>query len=815
MKLKILTFCLLPAWGPAGALPASAAPAAQATRASARTVSGVVRDATGGAVSGALVIARVVTRGEQQTVTGPEGQFSLEMAAPGEIVLIVRAGGFAENQQRLSATDTRDLVVVLAPATLLETVIVTATRTEQRLGDVPASVNVLTKEEIQASPALVADDVLRQIPTFSLFRRTSSLAAQPTTQGVSLRGIGPSGQSRTLVLLDGVPFNDPFGGWVYWTRIPLISVDRIEITEDTSSSLYGNYAMGGVINIVTSRPTRRTLEIQPQFGTRSTPKVDFFASDRWNKVGAAVEGSFLDTDGFPIVAERERGPIDNNANVNYRNLNAKIEYTPSDRVNAFVRAAYFTEDRVNGKVGEVNDTRWTTVNGGVRVRMPDESDLQGRVFADVERSHFNFLAVLPNAVARTMVRLGTDQNVPTNSVGGGVQWSRGFGRSNFFSAGADWRWIDGDSEEDAYVAAVPAVIIPPVTQQATLSIRRISGGTQQSLGVFLQDIFTPVSKVVITLSARVDRWRNYDGHNLETTVATGLPTANNKVSCTESGGRPPSCLDDRTDTVISPRVATLYHVSDRVSVWGAANSGFRAPTLTELYRQFTVGAALTRPNDQLGPERLVGGEVGINVAPTRNVSVRATWFDNRVRNPVTNVTIGVNLLQKLPVGRTRIWGVQSDVEYRLGSSWRFAGAYLYDQATVTDGGIFAPALTGLFLQQVPRHRGSVQVAYSNPRFVNVALGAQFVGAQFNDDLNVQFIPVSTLTDAGYDESTPPGLPGYAVVDLTASRAIGRNLEVFAGVQNLFDREYFVQTNPSTIGTPRLVNGGVRIRFSGR
>src|SRR5205814_5158198 len=132
--------------------------------------------------------------------------------------------------------------------------------------DVPASVQVLTSDAIDSSPALLADDVLRQVPTFSLFRRTSGLAAQPTTQGVSLRGIGPSGQSRTLVLLDGVPFNDPFGGWVYWSRVPLVSVDRVEITEGTTSSLYGNYAMGGVINIITSRPTRRTFELKPQYG---------------------------------------------------------------------------------------------------------------------------------------------------------------------------------------------------------------------------------------------------------------------------------------------------------------------------------------------------------------------------------------------------------------------------------------------------------------------------------------------------------------------------------------------------------------------
>ena len=548
MKLSTLTCCLLLAATPyadvnalAGqtrpVLPTAGFQSTQAT--SSRILTGTVRDSTGGVVSDALVIARGSSRGEQQTVTGTDGQFSLAVAADAD-TLIVRAGGFAESQQRLTATSA-PLEIVLMPATLLETVVVTATRTEQRLGDVPASINILTKEQIQASPAVVADDVLREIPTFSLFRRASSLVAQPTTQGVSLRGIGPSGQSRTLVLLDGIPFNDPFGGWVYWTRVPLLSVDRIEVTDDTTSSLYGNSAMGGVINIVTTRPTRRTIEIKPQYGNLGTPKFDFFASDRWNKVGVALEGSYFKTDGFPIVPVQESGPIDNNANVEYRNTSAKVDYTPTDHINVFFRTAYFTENRNNGKIGELNDTKWTTTNGGVRVRLPDESDLQARVFVDVERSHFNFLAVTNAATTRNLVRLATDQHVPTNGVGGTVQWSKAAGSSNLFSAGGDWRWVDGDSQEGAYVAAVPTVI-SGVTQAATLSVQRVSGGTQQIMGAFVQDIFTPVSKVVITLSARVDRWRNYDGHNLETTVATGLPTVNNRPS-----------IPERDDTVVSPR----------------------------------------------------------------------------------------------------------------------------------------------------------------------------------------------------------------------------------------------------------------------
>jgi iron complex outermembrane receptor protein len=389
-----------------------------------------------------------------------------------------------------------------------------------------------------------------------------------------------------------------------------------------------------------------------------------------------------------------------------------------------------------------------------------------------------------------------------NGVGTNVQWSKTIGGSHMVSAGTDFRWVDGDSEEDAYLAATPTVIVG-VTQQAVLTTQRVSGGTQRSVGAFVQDIFTPVPKLAITLNARLDRWRNYDAHNLETTVATGLPTAANRPS-----------IPDKSDTVVSPRVGAIYHFTDRVSAWGDFGYGFRAPTLNELYRQFSIFPVLTRANDQLGPERLKGGEIGINVAPAPNVTVRTTWYDNRVTDSIGNVTIGLNLQQRQNLGRTRIWGVQNDVEYRLGSFWRLSGGYLYNQAKVEE---FAenPALVGKFLAQVPAHRGSVHVAYANPTYLTIAAGVQFLGRQFDDDLNVRTVPAATLAEAGYTASDEPGLPKYAVVDLMASRTFGPNTEVFFGVQNLFDQKYFVQTNPSTFGTPRLVSGGVRLRFAGR
>src|SRR5581483_1832725 len=391
MTIRPLVLCLsclsLGGESVAAGVPAAsvAAPAVQAASAPARTITGVVRDSTGAAISGALVSAQAGSRAEQQTVTASDGRFTLEVPASTEVVLTVRAGGFAEHQQRITAAGSQELAIVLMPARLLEEVTVTPARTEKRLGDVPASTSILSAEDIRTSPAVVADDVLRQVPTFSLFRRTSSLSSHPTAQGVSLRGIGPSGVSRTLVLLDNVPANDPFGGWVYWTRIPLESTNRIEVVDGSGSSLYGNYAMGGVVNIVTSRPAPRTIELRPQYGNLGSPKLDFFASDVWGKVGAAVEGSLFRTDGFPIVSATERGAVDDKAAVDFGNYTFKLDYTPSSRLAAFVRAGYFRENRDNGKhstfdgTEESNDTRWKTVTGGVRAVLPDASDLQVRV----------------------------------------------------------------------------------------------------------------------------------------------------------------------------------------------------------------------------------------------------------------------------------------------------------------------------------------------------------------------------------------------------------------------------------------------------
>jgi iron complex outermembrane recepter protein len=782
---------------------ATTSPALAQTPAADRRIEATVLDSQGLPIVGAQVTATLPASNLRRIATRSNGRFTIEGLAPGVYTLRVSATDFQfqEVSVDLTTQTSQAVEVKLRPGGIVEQLTVTATRSEQRVADVPASVNVVTSTQIEQSPAVVADDVLRQIPTFSLFRRTSSIASHPTAQGVSLRGVGPSGVSRTLVLLDQVPFNDPFGGWVYWTRVPLMDTERIEVVDGATSSLYGNYAMGGVINIVTHRAEPRTVVFKPQYGNRSTPKMDLFASDVWGKLGVTLSATTFDTDGYTIVAEEERGPIDVDANVEYRTANVKLDYNPTDRVNVFFRGGVFDEGRENGKTTpntdcpsaalcEVNDTNWKFGSGGVGLRFADGSNVDARLFYDRQKFHSTFFAVTAPTGPRTAMNLTLDQNVPTDALGTMLQWNRAVvagSRTHIISAGYDFRWIDGDSNEQTFALATGL----------TPLLNRVSGGTQKIGGLFVQDIIEVTGKLQITGSVRFDSWRNYDAHNFETTIATGQPTANNRE------------LADKSDNAFSPRGAVLYRATDRVSVWGSVSQGFRAPTLNELYRQFRVGAILTLANEELGPERLTGVEAGISVAASDRMTVRGTFFNNRVKDPIANVSTNAlgTVRQRRNLGATNIGGFQTDLSYRVNGHWGASAAYVFDIAKVHEAPVDVTGfdLTGKYLAEVPKHRASFALNYTNPRFLNLAIENQFVGHQFDDDRNeAQILPLIA-------DRRVVGLPKYSVTNLTASRTVNRNLDVFFGVQNLFGTTYYVGTNPTTIGTPRLLNGGIRLK----
>ena len=414
-------------------------------------LSGQIADQTDLAVGGVQIRLRgLSTAVVRVSRSGQDGSFSIQNLPPDSYQVRLKSPGFTEHVEvvALEQNQTVTLNVRLRVGLLPETITVTPTRSKQKVGDLAASVSVLNEDEIHRSPALALDDVLRQVPTFSLFRRTSSLAAHPTTQGVSLRGIGPSGVSRTLVLLDDMPFNDPFGGWVYWSRVPLLSINQIEIVEGPNSNLYGNYAMGGVIHILTRRPERRTLALEGRAGNRETAKFDFFASDVWGAWGLSLDGSLFHTDGYKIVAPGQRGSVDIEANSKHHNFNLKLDYTPSANFNFFVKGSYFGEDRSNGTPLQQNDTQYRFLGGGVRFRTPDNSEWQASFFSHFQTFGSNFSAV---AADRNSERLVLTQEVPTYGYGGFTQWSKSVSPSHLLSAGFDWRWVDGESQEIVFL----------------------------------------------------------------------------------------------------------------------------------------------------------------------------------------------------------------------------------------------------------------------------------------------------------------------------------------------------------------------------
>src|SRR5258708_6462602 len=232
MKLKItLVFLLALAFSAADAQPAV-------------TVIGMAQDGTGAAIAGAEVGFRS-GQFTASTITRQDGSFVFASIPATSGTITVRATGFAGLQEHWSSnSSSTPLLFVLQPGGVKEEVIVSASRIEMKLSDVPGSAVLLTGEDLRANPALTLDDLLRQVPGFTLFRRSSSRVANPTSQGVSLRGLGASGPSRALVLEDGVPIADPFGGWVYWDRIPRAELASVEVVRGGWADLYCRHALG-------------------------------------------------------------------------------------------------------------------------------------------------------------------------------------------------------------------------------------------------------------------------------------------------------------------------------------------------------------------------------------------------------------------------------------------------------------------------------------------------------------------------------------------------------------------------------------------
>lgn len=516
--------------------------------------------------------------------------------------------------------------------------------------ETPASITTLNAEQIDAIAGTEMDDRLRQVPGFSLFRRSSSLVANPTTQGVSLRAMGANGASRTLVLLDSVPLNDPFGGWVYWDRVDPNYIGEVDIDRGATTSVFGDGAMGGAISLFSVPETNQHLFLDALQGSQGLGDVSAGYTNLWDKFGFDVHSRGLTTDGYYIVPQSIRGRVDDEANLHFATGEMHADYL-GDKNKFNVYFDILAEERNNGTILTKNSSAIGTV-GGHYTHSWSNDQVSVVAYHTQEQFHSNFSSV---ALNRNTETLTSKQTVPVQDTGGAAYWRHHSHHFNIL-AGSDVDDTHGTSFDYSF----------------TTHVRTPNGGTLLKHGVFGEGDVT-LGKLRLFAGIR---------HQF-----TG-----------EQGG-----------TFVSPNAgATLGLGSFRLRASGYKS--FRAPTLNELYRPFRVGNAQTLANRLLVPESVTGVEAGADWS-NESTKVSVTLFHNDLYNLIDNATLTVTKTlitrerENFPAALSR--GMEANVSHR----WRFLSAemgYMYADARLSLGSRIPqiPRQTGT-AQLTFNHRGTV------------------------------------------------------------------------------------------------------------
>jgi outer membrane receptor protein involved in Fe transport len=704
------------------------------------------------------------------TVTSADGNFSFKgLIGPG--TLTIAAPGFAVFSQRFTEADLQpNLEIVLQPAAIREQVTVTATRIETPLAATATSVRLLSSSELGTTAALAIDDALRQVPGFQLFRRSGSRTANPTSQGVSLRGVGASGASRALVLADGIPFADPFGGWIYWDRMPRAAVNQVEVVRGGASDLYGNSAMGGVINIITRARELPTLRFDTSYGNQNTPSASIYAGTRFRKFSTSVAGELFQTDGYINVRGSERGAVDTPVSSRHRSLYLDLGYQPTETVRLFLKPSYFSESRANGTPLQTNRTHVAELDARADLNSTHLGEISFRSYATKQTYDQNFSAIATNRNTETLIRV---QRVPAQSSGLMFQWSRAIGNHQSLVGGLEAREVRGASDEIVYDRGRAASLVG-------------AGGRQRSYALFLSDSLRLNSKLLLSGGARLDRFRNLDGLIVSRLLTPGAPDQVTK-------------FPNASELSLSPHLSILYNATRKLSLFGSLYRAFRSPTLNELYRSFRVGNVLTLANESLKRERAAGGEAGGRLSLWEDrFDLRASFFATSVSEPIANVTLSATptliTRQRQNLGRTRSLGLEIDSSLRLKRRLHVNLGYLLSDARVVSFSANT-ALEGLLIPQTPRQSFTFQISYASTKAYKFGLQGRVVAAQFEDDQNLL------------------GLPGFFTLDGYVSRNLNRRMELFVAGENIFNTHYQIGRTPVvTVGPPALLRVGLKMNY---
>jgi outer membrane receptor protein involved in Fe transport len=677
--------------------------------------------------------------------------------------------------------------LIAAPAALgqvaqLDPVTVSSTRAPVPESQVPFTVEVLAQDALGEGPSMTVDGALGDSADFSLFRRNDSMTANPTSQGVSLRGLGPSGTSRSLVLLDGIPLNDPFGGWVPWSLVPAGSLERAEIVPGGGASAWGDAALAGVIQLFSRQPAAGSGLAAAQAGGLGTRSAYASQAVRLGPGTLELSGQDFATDGAVLVAAAERGPLDIDAASRHELAQARWRGEIGPVAATFTLRSY-GEWRDNGTPYQQNRLQSLLASAALSGGSGGAGSWSVTAYAQDQGASQTFSSV--NA-ARTSETPASDQfAVPATALGlaGSSTWTDASGGAT--TVGADARDVRGETREDYSYSG------------GTYTQRRFAGGRQAFAGAFAERAQALGPGLRATAAARLDRWENSDGHLRTSEISTGAPTADD-------------AYPDRAGTEFSPSAGITWQALPELEFHLAGQRAFRVPTLNELYRPFRQGATVTLSNPALSAEHADSAEVGATWR-SGGLRVALVGFAARLEDPVSNVTLvsgpgtfpGFGTLpaggvgqQRLNLGRVDTRGVQ------LGADWQPSGAFAAFASVVGESAVVAsapvaPALVGNRVPEVPRWNASVGATWHPQNRLYVTARVRRSGQEYDDDLNL--LPLAPAT----------------VVDASVRVEVCGHAEVFISAENLGDAT--IETAHSAAGVfsvapPRLASAGVQARW---
>ncbi len=718
----------------------------QPGRAQEGTLSGTIVDARNLPVAGAQIIG---SEGQVLATTAADGSFTVP-AGSGRVQ--ITAPHFPPTSVDLEGPS--PVHVLLEHP--LESVTVTAYRSPLASGDSPASTRILNTQQLRQAAGISLDDKLRQVPGFELFRRTSSLVANPTTEGVSLRGLGSTAASRSLVVFDEIPILDPFGGWVHWEELPPPVIHSVELVRGGASDLYGSSAIGGVISIVPVRPDSNRFQLSTSYGSEATSDNSALGVLKLGKWSGLLSGQVLATDGYILVAPNLRGPIDQPSNVHAQNALTEFDHGLSHSGRIFLRGSVLNENRHNGTPIQINRTRLWRYAGGA-----DWGNLVVRLFGADEHYSQTFSTINATRTAETLTRIGKD---PADELGAAGHWTQPVGTHLLLLAGADIHDVRAADYETNF----------PVSKGYLDTTAR-----QRQSGLYGEVLFTPRAWT-LSASGRVDHFSNFAASQFKTATA-------------------PIQLPQLNQTVFDPRIGITRRLTTAVALSASAFRAYRAPTANELYRTGQVGQQTTLPNPNLLSERATGWETGVHAdLPRIGSTVRVSYFWTQINRPITALTLATtatsSLLKRENLGQIESRGVSFDYASRPASWVSIEGGYQYANATVTSNAQ-QPNLVGNWIPQVARNMATAQLNFSQRRLGLLSVQGRYSGLQYDDDAN-QYL-----------------LHCYFRLGAYASHDFGHHLAVFAAGDNLLDRSIQAGKTPTlTLASPLVARFGLRINW---